>query len=540
MYNPQLYVINSNKPEGYPSSIASSVTKTNLLPALPKRLPLPPSRRVCIRPRSSDTDNRDTFPAQIAHEKTTIARPSLHAKNQGPLLTELDPLSAVLFTDPSILPDNNATMQNMQWFNTDPLADINAFMNTTNAEMSDLGQADPIDWTEFLNDPELGSANDIAKTGNASPTSNVSSPRSSESEQSRALDIANDFGSDLDLDMALGLNGFDAVDFDMNLPAPGIMHSAEDLFNTMPDTGMQMQGVLPFGSGSGMNDLGALNDMTDINVADLGLADFIAKFAPTTALTAPAAPTIPAAASAQAPAINASDALQQAYASLGWSSPAPAQAAAMPTAVQPAQLSLTAVPSPLSTSLPVVPPLKRKESDAESDASAPAKRPRGRPPKPRADSASIVPSGLATPLVRAGSIESEDAETAIKRTASGKPSTARPKSVVPEKYFKDGTAQAITGMTMEQILAFPTFEELLKQVAPALREGAAEFGERIAENRDKAKDAAKKSREERKAKIETLEATVEGLEGKIRGMQGVLMALVRKGLLTASEVQAFM
>jgi hypothetical protein len=111
---------------------------------------------------------------------------------------------------------------------------------------------------------------------------------------------------------------------------------------------------------------------------------------------------------------------------------------------------------------------------------------------------------------------------------------------VPEKYFKDGTAQAITGMTMEQILAFPTFEQLLKAVSPELRAGAADFGERIADNRDKAKDAAKKSREERKAKIESLETTVQELEDKVKGMQGVLMGLVARGVLRVDEVKAFM
>lgn len=374
-------------------------------------------------------------------------------------------------------------MNAMDTFTLDPLADLDAFINQMNAEMTDLGQADPIDWDQFLVDP--ASPVVASDTKIASPAS----VHSSESEQSRALDIKDDFAFDF-----TGMEGL------FDLPV-GIMHSADDLPSY--NDNMQMQGVLPFAPGSGLGDLGGLGD---INVADLGLADFIAKHTP----------TVPASAPAPAPA---SDALQQAYANLGWSGD---------MTIQPAQLSLTAP----------APSMKRKESDAGSDDAGPAKRPRGRPPKVRTDS-----SYLATPLVRAASIESEDASespTAVKRTASGKPSTARPKSVVPEKYFKDGTAQAITGMTMEQILAYPTFEELLKNVEPSLQASAAEFGERIAENRDKAKDAAKKSREERKAKIETLESAVAGLEDKVKGMQGVLMGLVARGILGVDDVKAFM
>lgn len=369
----------------------------------------------------------------------------------------------------------------MNMFQLDPLADLDAFINQMNAEMTDLGQADPIDWSDFLVDPSASdseSEQPYKKSG--SPADNAS-PKSTESENSFSLDPKDDL--------------FDIFNYDLPVieasPLAGIMHSTEDLpaYNSL---------------------------QTDVNMTDLGLADFVAKFAPP-------APT--PVVSAPVPQVDLSDALHQAYANMGWSDLAMAPV----TSVQPGQLSLVSSP------LPAAPSLKRKESDA-ADVDTPAKRPRGRPPKARADSS---PLAEATPLVRAASIESDDAPI-VKRTASGKPSTARPKSVVPEKYFKDGTAQQITGMTMEEILAFPTFEELLKQVKPELQAGAAEFGERIAENRDKAKDAAKKSREDRKAKVETLEKTIEGLEGKIKGMQGVLAALVVKGVLSVSDVQAFM
>lgn len=347
---------------------------------------------------------------------------------------------------------------------SDPLADLDAFISQMNAEMTDMGTADlDINWDEFLVDPV-----------DPSPASSLGgSPKSTESEQSLALDPKDD--------------AFDVFNFGL----PGIMHQPQDI---------------------------PAPPAYDMDMNDLGLSDFLAKFAPL------AEPVVPG--------LDLSDALNQAYANLGWTAPAQTTQTfspiVAPTAIEPAMLSLSTPPTPPPTT-PLT-TLKRKESDT-SEAQAPAKRPRGRPPKSRSDSDN-------TPSIRAVSIESEDEP--VKRTASGKPSTARPKSVVPEKYFKDGTAQAVTGMTMEQILAFPTFEDLLKQVDPSLYDAAAEFGERIADNRDKAKDAAKKSREERKAKIDSLERTVDGLENKIKGMQGVLMALVSKGLVAQSDVAAFM
>ena len=399
-----------------------------------------------------------------------------------------------------------------EMFHFDPAADLDAFISNMNAEMTDLGQAevDPIDWDQFLNDPLSPTSPAMLVDTKVASVASPASVHSSESEQSRALDIKEGFDFDF--------SGMDGMDGLTDLPLPGIMHSVDDLpaYNNA-NSNMQMQGMLPFAPGSGLGDLGGLDGLDMVlpgmDVAALGLADFLAKHTPVDPAPMPVQ---------SAPAQDFSDM----YAKLGWSSE---------QTIQPAQLSLT----PTVSATAPAPSMKRKGSDAGSDDSALAKRPRGRPPKARADS-----STLSTPLVRTGSFESEFTSESpaaiVKRTASGKPSTARPKSVVPEKYFKDGTAQAITGMTMEQILAFPTFEELLKAVSPELRAGAADFGERIADNRDKAKDAAKKSREERKAKIESLETTVQGLEDKVKGMQGVLMGLVARGVLRVDEVKAFM
>jgi polyhydroxyalkanoate synthesis regulator phasin len=128
----------------------------------------------------------------------------------------------------------------------------------------------------------------------------------------------------------------------------------------------------------------------------------------------------------------------------------------------------------------------------------------------------------------------------VKLTATGKLSTARPKSVVPEKYLKDGSALSILGMTVDEIQTFPTFEDLLRKVHPSKQAAAAEFGLRIADNRDKAKDAAKKSRDERRQKIESLEDTVQTLETKVVGLQNLLLQLVAKGLVSQGDIASLM
>jgi polyhydroxyalkanoate synthesis regulator phasin len=95
-------------------------------------------------------------------------------------------------------------------------------------------------------------------------------------------------------------------------------------------------------------------------------------------------------------------------------------------------------------------------------------------------------------------------------------------------------------MTLEQILAFPTYDELLKQVAPHKQADAKEFGDRIAENRDRAKDAAKKSRDEKRQKIEQLEGQVDGLEEQVAKMRAYISALLGSGRVSQVEVAAFL
>ncbi|WVQ76958.1 hypothetical protein IAR50_006637 [Cryptococcus sp. DSM 104548] len=220
-------------------------------------------------------------------------------------------------------------------------------------------------------------------------------------------------------------------------------------------------------------------------------------------------------------------------------------------AVEPANLSLPASPVEPAPALGA----KRKVSDA-SDEGAPAPKRRGRPPgsgKPKtvpapkrrvsksspASSVSPVSSSEALPL----DDFDDDVMSPVRLTATGKPSTDRPKSVVPAKFLKDGSAQAILGMTIPEIMSFPTYEELLKKVRPELVAGATEFGEKIADNRDKAKDAAKKSRDERRAKIERaeyLERRCEELEGKVSNMGSFLLSLVDLNVLSKEQIKAFM
>ena len=303
------------------------------------------------------------------------------------------------------------------------------------------------------------------------------------------------------------------------------MHNPADLLSSLPgytavpnrrgasDPTMTSTFGLDFG------DFGDISGLVNDAATQLGLAELLGKFEQSQ-------PSVPS--------FGTDDALSQTYAALGWMH-------SVPPAIEPSQLV-----SPR-------PSLKRKDSESSAD-SVPMKRPRGRPPKARADSGSVPPPAPKRPYRRqsktsanaVGAVSFADddsdaeSESGPKLTVSGKPSTARPKSVVPEKYFKDGSAQAILGMTVDQITAYPTFEELLKKVAPALRLAATEFGERIKENRDKAKDAAKKSRDERRQKIDSLEKTVAELEGKIDGMKGVMMALVARGVLSQADVDAWM
>ncbi len=339
--------------------------------------------------------------------------------------------------------------------------------------------------------------------------SHTSSPKSTESEQSQALDP-----SEPSPELAFTHFGL----------STGIMHRSEDMYDALPsyfpDEHCTSDLTMTETFGMKYGDFGDITGLGDNAASQLGLTNLFDK------LSAPAV----------AQHASADVDLQSVYAALGWT---------LPTAVEP---QLISPPTPL----------KRKVSDS-SDESALAKRPRGRPPKPRPDAkrprrrqskgGSSVPALVAaavldTPTSRSvtfADIDGSDHESVVAvGKKAGKSSTARPKSVVPEKYLKDGSAQTMLGMSVDQIQSFPTFEELLKMVSSSLRPGAAEFGERIKENRDKAKDAAKKSRDERRAKIDSLEKTVAELEGTIEGMRGVLATLVTKGLLDQGEMAVWL
>lgn len=385
----------------------------------------------------------------------------------------------------------------------------------------------PFDWDQFL----VGDSDKVAVPENetspasailnfsspaGTPASAGDSPQSTESEQSRTLDAP---------------SGIDLLDFDLDLPAPtGIAHDPRDILATLqqaaapvvPDARMSSDPTMASAFGSAFGDFGGLASLGADAVSQLQLGNLLSQIsnANPAALSAPAATPAPAG-------------LPEAYAALGWPASAPTAAPAM----------------------------KRKVSDVSDDGSVSSKRPRGRPasdaaPAKRpyrrqskpglslsqlaaaaASGSPVVVGDKKEPLPQSPSPALE--EKPVRLTSTGKPSTARPKAVVPEKYMKNGEAQAITGMTTEQILSFPNWGALMECVDEAHRAGAEVFGKMITENRDKAKWAAKKSRDERKAKVETLEGQVDELQAKIAEMRGVMLSLVGRGAVSLADVEAY-
>lgn len=390
----------------------------------------------------------------------------------------------------------------------------------------------PFDWDQFL----VGDSDKVAAPENetspasailnfsspaGTPASAGDSPQSTESEQSRSLDAP---------------SGIDLLDFDLDLPAPsGIAHDPRDILATLqasapssiPDPTLSSDPTMASAFGSAFGNFGGLASLGSDAVSQLQLGNLLQQIsnANPVALNTPAAASTPA-----APA-----GLPEAYAALGWPASTPGAAAA--------------------------PAMKRKASDVSDVDSVSSKRPRGRPassappakrPYRRQSKPGLSLSQLAaaaasgSPVVLGDKKEPLPAspspaleEKPVRLTSTGKPSTARPKAVVPEKYMKNGEAQAITGMTTEQILSFPNWAALMECVDDAHRAGAEVFGKMITENRDKAKWAAKKSRDERKAKVETLESQVDELQSKIAEMRGVLLSLVGRGAVSLADVEAY-
>ncbi|KAK4684308.1 hypothetical protein P7C73_g5880, partial [Tremellales sp. Uapishka_1] len=193
--------------------------------------------------------------------------------------------------------------------------------------------------------------------------------------------------------------------------------------------------------------------------------------------------------------------------------------------------------------------MKRKASESSVESVMAPKRPRGRPPGSTksptssldSDKSGSVPlppvkrpykrqsksTSLASPaLACTYGFEGPSTPVAIK---SGNPSAARPKAVVPEKFFKNGEAVQSTGMTEQEIRAYPNWETLMMYVDEAHRAAAEAFGDRINGNRNKARDAAAKSREDKKNENEQLRAQNEEMRQVLRG-------LVERGIVSYGEV----
>jgi hypothetical protein len=145
----------------------------------------------------------------------------------------------------------------------------------------------------------------------------------------------------------------------------------------------------------------------------------------------------------------------------------------------------------------------------------------GQPPKKRGRPAKVPGSGqiAVTPLPK-------------QKRQSSKPTVAKPKAVVPQKYLKDGSASAALGMTEDQILAFPDFDALLLAVAPELKARAIEFGELVENGRRQAAESAQQTRAAKESKLNELTAEV----SRLRQGYDQLFAM---GRITAEELQAF-
>jgi len=179
-----------------------------------------------------------------------------------------------------------------------------------------------------------------------------------------------------------------------------------------------------------------------------------------------------------------------------------------PTFISPAQLSSSLESTPdFPTS--ELPNMKRKMSDSSSS-SQPKKR--GRPSKTTFTAASSPP---------------------IKpKRQSSKPTVAKPKAVVPQKYLRDGTAQAALGMSEEQILAYPDFDTLLIDVRADLQARAIEFGQSVENGRRQAAESAQMIRAAKDAKLN-------GLADRVHGMEATARQLLDQGVLTPAQFKLF-
>jgi hypothetical protein len=181
-----------------------------------------------------------------------------------------------------------------------------------------------------------------------------------------------------------------------------------------------------------------------------------------------------------------------------------------PTFISPDQLSASLQSTPDYPTIEL-PSAKRKLSESSS-ASQPKKR--GRPCKNP-----FVEGARASPLPKP------------KRQAS-KPTVAKPKAVVPQKYLRDGTAQDALGMSEDKILAFPDFETLLLEVPAHLQARAVEFGQLIENGRRQAAESAQMNRAAKDAKLN-------GLTEKVNRLEDGFRQLYQQGLITEAMFRQY-
>ena len=188
--------------------------------------------------------------------------------------------------------------------------------------------------------------------------------------------------------------------------------------------------------------------------------------------------------------------------------------------VSPATLTM-APPSAPSTNPPS--PSKRSASEAELESSEAPRKRRGRPPKTFSAS-SISPVSIAASLTEVPPPSAK--------------STDRPKSVIPQKYLKDGLAERTLGLTEAEINSCPTFEALLTLVPAANQAEALKLQKKIDIERSKAAEAARKGKMVKKAETAYERARREEAEKKLEVVQTEKQSLRKENEELRAELAA--
>lgn len=352
----------------------------------------------------------------------------------------------------------------------------------------DLGSFLGLDATPFESPLMSEYLPSLSMSPQSRPTSAAHSPASTESEQSLALDPLAQAEFDFD---------FDSVGLDM----VGIEQAAES-FTNWPS--------LPF----------IQQDAVTVNPAsffDLGktVVEDVATAIPATETPVPAA-LIAAITALDNTGTRGADLVSPFTATSLLSSPATA-------------------PSPA---------LQKRKSSDDSAAGPPRKR-RGRPPKA---SVEVSPSQEGDSPLPRDDTDREVAKSDIcapKLTKSGKPSTARPRKTVPDKFFD--RAERLFGMTGAQMNEYANFEHLLKTVAPENYDAAVKLGEeieavRIVQNAAamKGRGQTKKDLQEAKDRVTQLEGHLSDAQGQLSDIRAYLRSLVDLGIVPASSANVFL